>query len=123
MIRSSTASSQAKRVELLHEMVPAASAIGVLANPDFPDVERPLKEVEEAARKLGLVLHVQKARSENDFDRAFATFVNQKVSAILVLSDALFLTRREQIIALAALCASRDLFLSKWSMCLASRTP
>jgi ABC-type uncharacterized transport system substrate-binding protein len=93
---------EAKRVELLHEMVPAASAIGVLANPDFPDVKRPLKEVEEAARKLGLVLHVQKARSENDFDLAFATFVNQKVSAILVLSDALFLTRREQIIALAA---------------------
>jgi putative tryptophan/tyrosine transport system substrate-binding protein len=92
----------AKRLELLRELVPNAAVIGVLLNPSFPDAESQSKDVKEAARKLGQQVQVVNANSENDFDRAFATFVRLQARVLLVTVDPLFNSRREQLIALAA---------------------
>ena len=92
---------EAKRLELLHEMAPQVVAIGLLVNPAIPDTETVLKQVQNAARTLGLELHVQKVSAENDFDAAFATFIKQRIGALFVGNDALFHSRREQIVALA----------------------
>jgi putative ABC transport system substrate-binding protein len=92
----------AKRLELLRELVPNATVIGMLVNPNFPDAESQSKDVKEAARTLGQQVHVVNANSEGDFNRAFATFIELKADALLVTTDALFLSRREQLAALAA---------------------
>jgi putative ABC transport system substrate-binding protein len=91
-----------KRLELLRELVPNAAVIGVLVNPNFPDAESQSKDLREAARKLGQQVHVVNANSENDFERAFATFVQLQARVLLVTVDPLFNSRREQLVALAA---------------------
>src|SRR5437764_1313288 len=63
-----------KRLELLHELVPAATAIGVLVNPTNPNAQSEMSDLEAAARVLGLHLHVEKASSEREIDAAFTRF-------------------------------------------------
>jgi putative ABC transport system substrate-binding protein len=92
----------AKRLELLRELVPNAAVIGMLVNPNFPEAESQAKDVEEAARTLGKQVHVVHANSEGDLNRAFATFIEMKADALLIGLDAFFLSRREQLVALAA---------------------
>ena len=92
----------AKRLELLRQLVPNAAVIGMLVNPNFPDAESQSKDVEEAARTLGKQVHVVHANSEGDLNRAFATFIEMKADALLVSLDSFFLSRREQLVALAA---------------------
>ena len=92
---------EAKRLGLLHEMVPHAARIATLVNPARRSTNQ-LEQVQEAARTLGLTLHVQSAGSEHDFDAAFASFVEQRASALTVLSDPFFFSRRERLVALAA---------------------
>jgi putative ABC transport system substrate-binding protein len=92
----------AKRLELLRELVPNAAVIGMLVNPNFPDAESQAKDVEEAARTLGQQVHVVNANSEGNFNQAFATFIEMKADALLVSLDSFFLSRREQLVALAA---------------------
>jgi putative ABC transport system substrate-binding protein len=92
-----------KQLELLHEMVPQAAVIGMLVNPDWPDAETQVSEVQQAARALGLHLQVLRASTEPDVETAFATFRNQQVGgALLVGNDAFFNSRRELLVALAA---------------------
>jgi len=91
-----------KRLELLHQTLPNATAIGVLANPDFPSTEEETSDAQAAARKLGLNLHVVEANAEDKFEAAFTAFTQHQVAALLLLNDALFLSRREHVIALAA---------------------
>jgi putative ABC transport system substrate-binding protein len=91
-----------KRLEFLHEMVPKATAIGMLINPNFPGAETEARQVQKGALTIGLQLHILSASTEGDFDTAFAGFINQRVGALLVGNDALFLSRREQLVALAA---------------------
>jgi len=91
-----------KRLELLHELVPNAAVIGMLVNPNFPDAESQAKDVKEAARIIGQHVHIVNASSESDIDSAFATLVRLRVGALLVASDAFFLSHRDQIVALAA---------------------
>jgi putative ABC transport system substrate-binding protein len=93
---------EAKRLELLHELVPTAAVIGVLLNPSYTDVDFQSKDIEEAARTLGLQLRVVDASSERDIDAAFASLVQQRAGALLVQGDPFFNSRREQIVALAA---------------------
>jgi len=93
---------EAKRLGLLHELVPKATTVAVLVNPKYPDAETQAGEVQEAAHTLGLQLLVLKASSEGDFDTAFATLVQQRAGAVLVASDPFLFGRREQLIALAA---------------------
>jgi len=93
---------EAKRLGLLHELVPNATTVAALVNPNYPDAESQVAEVQEAARTLGLQVHVLKVSSESDFDRAFATLVQQRAGALLVATDPFFFSRRDQLVALAA---------------------
>jgi putative ABC transport system substrate-binding protein len=92
----------AKRLELLHELVLSVSAIGFLTNARNPSTEFQIRDVQAAARKLGVELLILNASSERDIDAAFADFVQQRINAVVVGADALFLSRRDQLVGLAA---------------------
>jgi len=92
----------AKQFEVLHETVPQATVIGCLVNSVNPNAESDMKEAREAARLLGLQLHVLNASAERDIDTAFATFVQNRANAVVVVSDALFNSRPNELVALAA---------------------
>ena len=91
-----------KRLELLSELVPQAKVIALLVNPKFPETERVMREVQEAARAKGLQLPILKASNESEIDAAFASLAQLQAGALLVGSDAFFNSRREQLVALAA---------------------
>jgi ABC-type uncharacterized transport system substrate-binding protein len=91
----------AKRLELLHELVPTATIIAALVNPTAPDLAETItRELEAAARTLGLQLHVLHASSEREIDTAFATLVQLRAGALVIGADALFNSRSEQLAAL-----------------------
>jgi len=90
----------AKRLELLHQLIPAATEIGYLTNPD--NFSNETEEVKAAARALGLQLFVLDVRSEGDFDRAFATLSEKRIGGLFVGADPLFLYRRDELVARAA---------------------
>jgi len=92
----------AKRIGLLRELVPKADAIGALVNPTYPVATAQLKEVQEAAASVGVRLIIANASAERDFEPAFALFVQQRSSALMISSDPFFNSRRDQIVALAA---------------------
>ena len=91
-----------KQLELVRELVPKASVIAALVNPDNPNTETEVRELQEAAQALRLQIHVVLASIKEDFDSAFATMVQQRVGAIIVSYDSFFSSRRDQIVALAA---------------------
>ena len=93
---------EAKRLGLLHEMVPKATSVAVLNNPNFADAENQLRDVQEAAGRLGLQLVIVRANTESDFDAAFSTLVRQRAGALLVCASPFFNGRREQLVVLAA---------------------
>ena len=90
----------AKRLGLLHELIPMANPIGVLVNPNFADAQTQLSDVEHAAQSLGLILVMKNARTELEIDTAFAAFAQQKTGALLVVSDPFYASRRAQLAAL-----------------------
>jgi putative ABC transport system substrate-binding protein len=88
---------------MLHELVPEALRVAVLLNPSVPTgVEATLREVQEAARAIGLQLQVLYASTSREIDAAFATFARERPDALFVTSDGLFLSRRVQLANLAA---------------------
>jgi len=91
-----------KRLGLLRELVPNAAVIGMLVNPNFPDAESQARDVKEAAGIIGQQVHIVNASSDSDIDSAFANLVRLPVGALLVASDAFFVSHRDQIVALAA---------------------
>lgn len=93
---------EAKRLGLLHEMVPKATTIAVLINPNFSAAKVQLRDVQEAAAHLGVQLVVLRANTEKDFDATFATLVQQRAGALLVCGSPFFNSRREQLVVLAA---------------------
>ena len=80
--------------------MPAATVIGFLVNPSNAASESETRDVRAAALALGLQLHIANANNERDFDAAFTTLTRQQIGALILGSDPLFLTRREQLIAL-----------------------
>jgi putative ABC transport system substrate-binding protein len=92
----------AKRLELLRELVPTAARVAVLFNPASPTAETQVVEVERAARTLGQQISVFHARSESEFDAAFAAIVERHADALFVSGDPLFTSRRARLVALAA---------------------
>jgi putative ABC transport system substrate-binding protein len=92
----------AKRLELLRALVPAAALIAVLFNPTSPTIETQLVEAERAARTLGQQILVLHARTEGEFDAAFAVIIERHAAALFVSGDPLFTSRRARLVALAA---------------------
>jgi putative tryptophan/tyrosine transport system substrate-binding protein len=90
-----------KRLELLHELVPATDVIAVLLNPTYPVAETLSKELQEAARALGLQVHVLHASTERDIDAAFGALVRVQAGGLVVGTDPFFNRRMEQLAALA----------------------
>jgi putative ABC transport system substrate-binding protein len=91
-----------KRLALLQELLPKASLIAVLINPDFPATENRRRDVLEAASRMGLNTIVVSASSESQFEPAFTTAVEQRADALMVFADPFFNSRRDQLAALAA---------------------
>ena len=92
----------AKRLELLHQLVPNTAAVGYLINSSNPNSEILAKDVHEAARSLGLQLYDLSANTEQELDAAFTRFAERGIGALFVSNDPVFMARREQIVALAA---------------------
>jgi putative ABC transport system substrate-binding protein len=106
----------AKRLELLRELVPAATRVAVLVNPaNAANTETTLRDVEPAARAMGLQIHVLNASTSREIDAAFATFLVERPDALYAGNDPFFNSRRVQIVHLAsyyrvpATYSSRDL--------------
>ena len=91
----------AKRLRLLHDLVPKAVRIAVLVNP-ANDAETTLQEVQEAAHTIGLQIQVLNARTIGEIDAAFATLAHERPDALFVAGDAFFLDRRVQFATLTA---------------------
>ena len=93
----------AKRLELLRELVPAATRVAVLVNPaNAANTETTLRDVEAAARAIGLQIQVLNASTSREIDAAFATFVRERPDALFVGIDPFFNSRRVQLVHLAA---------------------
>ncbi|MFI5014459.1 MAG: ABC transporter substrate-binding protein [Hyphomicrobiales bacterium] len=93
---------EAKRLELLHQLVPAAPSIGVLVNPKYPDADLQLRELQQAASVMKLQIHIVRASTDSDLETAFASVVQLGAGAVLIVQDVLFNSRRERLVALAA---------------------
>jgi putative ABC transport system substrate-binding protein len=93
----------AKRLGLLHELVPNAARVGVLVNPaNISNAETTLREVQEAARVIGLQIQTLKASTSREIDAAFDALARQRPDALFVAGDGLFQSRRVQLANLAA---------------------
>ena len=90
-----------KQFEVLKEMVPKISRVALLKNPGNPASASQSREAEAAARSLGMRLQILEARGPEDIDRAFAAMTRERVSALVVLTDAVFTNQRRQIAELA----------------------
>jgi putative ABC transport system substrate-binding protein len=88
-----------KRLQLAHELVPAATAIAVLVNPTNPNTETQLRDLQAAARILGVQLHVLNASTDRDFELAFPTLAQSRAGALVIGTDPLF-AGSEQLAAL-----------------------
>jgi putative tryptophan/tyrosine transport system substrate-binding protein len=97
-----TSALEAKRLGLLHELMPKAALIAVLVNPNFQQAESQSREVQEAARTIGQQILILKASNEREVEKAFATLVQQRADALAVAADPFFTNRRGQLVALAA---------------------
>jgi putative tryptophan/tyrosine transport system substrate-binding protein len=92
----------AKRLQLLHELVPQVTVVAVLINSLVAETEARSRDLEEAARTLGLQLIFLNVSSERDFDPAFAAIAERKAGALFVSGSPFFLSHRDQLVALAA---------------------
>jgi putative ABC transport system substrate-binding protein len=93
----------AKRLGLLHELLPGAARFALFVNPDKPGITEPfVTEVQTAASVIGRQIEVVAASTNSDIDKAFATLLNKRADAFLVSTDALFVNRRVQLVTLAA---------------------
>jgi len=93
---------EAKRLELLHELLPKAALIGALVNPTFPVSNTRLEDAQAAAQALGKKLVVVHASTEGELKTAFTTLTQQRVEALDIIADPFLVGHAEQIVALAA---------------------
>jgi ABC-type uncharacterized transport system substrate-binding protein len=97
-----TSTLEPKRLGLLHELVPQAKQIAILLNPHFQTFEAQERDVQEAARSLGVHIDVLRASSDHDIETAFETVARQGVAALAVGADPFLDTRRDKLVALSA---------------------
>jgi putative ABC transport system substrate-binding protein len=91
-----------KRLQLLHELIPAATRIAMLVNSDNPNAESDRREGETAARSLGFSLLILKIATGGDLDAAFAPLADKRADGLLINTDSFLTSRRQQLVALAA---------------------
>ena len=103
-----------KHLELLHELLPTASMIVSLLNPDNPNARAYALRTQAAADALGLRLQVLTAHTEADLEAAFAIMVQQRADALIVIADPFFIARRERFAALAADHAIPAIYPLRW---------
>jgi len=92
----------AKQLEVLHELLRTSAAVALLVNPNTAVTEPVIKGVRDAARSLGLQLHILNASTEGEIDAAFGKLIELRAGALVVGGDPFFNSRRDQIVALAA---------------------
>jgi putative ABC transport system substrate-binding protein len=97
-----TVEAASKRLELLRELVPQATVLGLLENPTNPRADPERTELQMAARTMGKQFLIVQASSERDFDAAFAALAERGVGGLLVPGEPLFILRRLELVALAA---------------------
>jgi putative ABC transport system substrate-binding protein len=90
------------RLEILNEILPKASKMGLLINPAYPGSATDVAAVQALARRIGVSVLVLNASNEQEIDTIFAALPDQRVNALLVFADALFVSRRDQLVALSA---------------------
>jgi putative ABC transport system substrate-binding protein len=105
-----TSELEVKKLALLRELVPTAPLIAMLVNPTNPSAEADIEDVRRAATAVGQPILLLRASSERDIDAAFEAVVQQRVNALLVAHDPIFLSRRDQFVALAARHAVPTIF-------------
>jgi ABC-type uncharacterized transport system substrate-binding protein len=103
----------AKRLELLRELNPKTTAVGLLVNPINPNSEPELADLQAAARTMGLQTYILKASNGEDIDKAFANLIELKAGALLVSADPLFTFWRNQLITLAARFAVLTIYYAR----------
>src|SRR6266481_5739830 len=91
-----------KRLGLLHDLIPTATIIGLLLNPNDPRAETQSGDMQEAAHALGLQIHIINASTEGEIDSAFATLARLRAGALIVGTGEFFNSRPEQLAELAA---------------------
>jgi putative ABC transport system substrate-binding protein len=91
-----------KQLEMLHQLLSRNSSIGVFVNPDNPSSGTDIREIGEAARALGHQLLFRPVRNDIEIDAGFTTLVQEKTSGLVVVCDPLMISRRDQLVALAA---------------------
>lgn len=92
---------ETKRLGLLHRLIPHAATIAALADPKFPPGEVEVQNVERAARALGLKIRVLHASTDDEIDAAFATIAKEHISALLLIGDPFYDTRRSKLVTLS----------------------
>jgi putative tryptophan/tyrosine transport system substrate-binding protein len=102
-----------KRLELLRQLLPNASAIAMLVNPDFSPTRAEVTDVQAGARSLGLQINVLNASTERQIDTAFATIVQQRADALIVGIDPFLLGQRDQLVQLTARHAVPAIYFSR----------
>jgi putative tryptophan/tyrosine transport system substrate-binding protein len=103
----------AKRLELLRSLVPAAAAIAMLVNPNYPSAASEVQDVEAAGRTLGLRISILNARTESEFEPAFTALVEQKAAALVVADDPYLVSQRDRIVQLATRYAVPAMYITR----------
>ena len=91
-----------KRLELIRELLPKATAMAMLINPNFPTSPAETRDVQDAARALRLQINVLNASTESQIDAAFSTIVQQRIDALIVATEPFLLGQRDQLVRPAA---------------------
>ena len=102
-----------KRLELMRELVPTANLVAVLINPTYPTAEAQWRDLQAAARTLGLEIRVLYASTERDFDTAFATLAQLRAGALVIGNDSFFNSRSKQLAALMVRHAVPTIFQTR----------
>jgi putative ABC transport system substrate-binding protein len=92
---------EANRLSLLHDLVPHVTIIAALVHPSFSGAETQVRDLQEAAPRLGVQLVILTANTDSDFPTAFATLAQQRAGALLVCATPFFNSRRQQLVLLA----------------------
>jgi putative ABC transport system substrate-binding protein len=108
-----TGALDAKRLEILHEIVPTAPLIAVLVNPSSRYAENELRDFQRAAEAIGQKLLIVKAETESDIDVAFVTIAQHRAGALVVGANPFFNNRSDQLVALAARYAVPSIYSNR----------